>query len=186
MGLDMYLTKKTYVKNWDHMGDKEKHAITVSQNGKPVDHIQPERISYIEEEIGYWRKANAIHAWFVENVQEGKDDCETYYVSGDDLKSLLADVQEVLASSELIDGVIHVGSTRSKNTGGEWEPILEDGKIVDNANVAEEVLPTTKGFFFGSTDYDEYYIADLKDTKRIIEQALKDREHGSIYYSSSW
>lgn len=26
-------------------------------------------------EVGYWRKANAIHRWFAENVQGGKDDC---------------------------------------------------------------------------------------------------------------
>ena len=29
------------------------------------------------EEVGYWRKANAIHGWFVRNVQNGKDDCGT-------------------------------------------------------------------------------------------------------------
>ena len=28
----------------------------------------------------YWRKANAIHGWFVKNAQQGIDDCRTYSV----------------------------------------------------------------------------------------------------------
>lgn len=39
-------------------------------------------------EIGYWRKANAIHRWFVENCQDGIDNCATYYVGYEDLKEL--------------------------------------------------------------------------------------------------
>ena len=30
MGLDMYLHKRTYVKNWDHMGPEDRHTITVA------------------------------------------------------------------------------------------------------------------------------------------------------------
>ena len=39
-------------------------------------------------EIGYWRKANAIHRWFVENCQDGIDNCAIYYVGYEDLKQL--------------------------------------------------------------------------------------------------
>ncbi len=39
------------------------------------------KVTYIIEDCGYWRKANGIHAWFVQNVQEGEDDCKEYYVS---------------------------------------------------------------------------------------------------------
>jgi hypothetical protein len=35
---------------------------------------------------------------------------------------------------------------------------------------AEFELPTAEGFFFGDTDYDEYYIQDLKDTIEIVEK----------------
>jgi hypothetical protein len=34
----------------------------------------------IRTEVGYWRKANHIHHWFVENVQDGEDDCCNYEV----------------------------------------------------------------------------------------------------------
>ena len=95
MGLDMYLTKRTYVKNWDYMSPEERHKITVTRNGKET-HIKPERISYIIEEIGYWRKANAIHRWFVKNVQDGDDRCQLSYVERDQLVELLRLVVEVL------------------------------------------------------------------------------------------
>ena len=39
-------------------------------------------------EVGYWRKANHIHKWFVKNIQGGKDDCADYYVNKVDLESL--------------------------------------------------------------------------------------------------
>lgn len=39
-------------------------------------------------EIGYWRKANAVHSWFVETVQNGVDDCGEYEVSLDQLHQL--------------------------------------------------------------------------------------------------
>ena len=184
MGLDMYLTKKTYVKHWNH--NKENFDITVTKGGSPVSHIQPKRVSYIEEEVGYWRKANQIHSWFVENVQKGEDDCGDYWISDEQMQELLDTVRQVLASVELIDGVVQNGSHASKETGGKWEPILEKGKIVDNSDTAEKLLPATSGFFFGSTDYDEYYIDNLKRTEEILVSALAEAQHGDFYYHSSW
>lgn len=48
------------------------------------------------EELIYWRKANAIHRWFVVNVQDYKDDCEIYPVSKEKLEKLLYTCKEVL------------------------------------------------------------------------------------------
>ncbi len=61
MGLDMYLTKETYVKNWDFQKAQDKHAVTVQKGGETVKSIKPERVSYVTEEVAYWRKANQIH-----------------------------------------------------------------------------------------------------------------------------
>ena len=94
MGLDMYLTKKTYVKNWKHMSDDETHKVSVE--GKSAKEIKPERITHIEEEIGYWRKANQIHNWFVNNVQNGNDNCGTYYVGVEQLEELSENCKAVL------------------------------------------------------------------------------------------
>jgi len=39
-------------------------------------------------EAAYWRKFNALHNWFVNNVQNGVDDCGTYFVSEDQFNTL--------------------------------------------------------------------------------------------------
>ena len=44
----------------------------------------------------YWRKANQIHAWFVDNVQGGEDNCGEYYVSREKLEELLTTCQQAL------------------------------------------------------------------------------------------
>lgn len=87
MGLDMYLSKKTYVKYWEHNGDNN-YEVTVTKAGKPTK-INPKKVSYIVEEVGYWRKANQIHQWFVGNVQGGVDDCRDAYVEREKLEELL-------------------------------------------------------------------------------------------------
>lgn len=106
------------------------------------------------EEVGYWRKANAIHRWFVENIQDGVDDCGKYEVEKEKLEELLAYCKEVL----------------------------------EDHSKAEELLPTQCGFFFGSTEYDEWYFEDIKDTIKILEKVLEetDFDRQMITYQSSW
>ena len=63
-----------------------------------------------------------------------------------------------------------------------------DGLAVEDSSVAEELLPTQSGFFFGGTGYDEYYIEDVKETIDIITNVLEttDFDKEMIYYVSSW
>lgn len=136
-------------------------------------------------EIGYWRKANAIHAWFVRVVQAGVDRCQVSPVSREQLSLLRTTCQEVLTKSETRDGKVCVGE-RSKG-GGVWEKRLEPGKVVTNPEVAESLLPAQEGFFFGGTDYDGSYLADLRETVVIIDRALSDEfKDEQIFYHSSW
>ena len=154
MGLDMYLYKKTYVRNWDFMKKEELHEITVKRGGKIRTDIKPERISEITELVCYWRKFNALHNWFVKNCQNGVDDCKEYYVSKILLEELLTELKEIYESN--------------------------------NKDVAKEKLPTQEGFFFGGTEYDEYYYGDVKETIEMFESLLNEEEGGDFYYSSSW
>ena len=87
MGLDMYLTKTTYFGS----GDK----FTKYPLG-----IKGPQVKEITEELMYWRKANQIHNWFVNNVQDGKDDCGSYYVSFEQIKELYYLVQRVRESQD--------------------------------------------------------------------------------------
>jgi len=145
----MYLNKKTYVQYWEHNGDNN-YEVSVTKAGQPAG-IDGRKVKYVIEEAGYWRKANQIHQWFVENVQDGIDNCGEYYVSAEKLRELLA-----LCKS-----------------------------IQNQPAVAEEVLPTASGFFFGGTEYDEWYYKDIENTIQILNEALADT-NGDYYYSSSW
>jgi len=50
------------------------------------------------------------------------------------------------------------------------------------------LLPPQEGFFFGSTDIDEWYWKDLTNTINQLERifALPEIDKLSFYYSSSW
>jgi len=106
----MHLTKKTYVKNWNHTPDEQKFSISVKQNGKDHPYIKKDRISYIEENIGYWRKANHIHKWFVDNVQDGVDQCQITYVDHSQLKDLLDLCKEVKSNHTLAQELLPCSS----------------------------------------------------------------------------
>jgi hypothetical protein len=57
--------------------------------------------------------------------------------------------------------------------------------LADNSK-AEELLPSASGFFFGSTEYDEYYFGDLQVTVEMLNRALELPEMYDLYYQSSW
>jgi hypothetical protein len=76
MGLDMYLYRRNYVSE-NYETKKSQIELKINKPEKddifPItDTIKTERVKYITEEIGYWRKFNALHQWFVENVQGGE------------------------------------------------------------------------------------------------------------------
>lgn len=100
MGLDMYLHKTNYVRNWPRqMRPDELHEVTVTRGGEPTL-IRPERVTYVLELVAYWRKAYVIHRWFVENVQGGIDNCAEYLVHASQLRQLLSLLKEGLPDEE--------------------------------------------------------------------------------------
>lgn len=182
MGLDQYLTKKIYIGgNYEH--NQVKGTIRITKGGKKIP-FDINKIKYIEEEAAYWRKANQIHKWFVDNVQDGSDDCKEYYVSRKQLEELLSLCKRIKGKCLLVDGEVNNGYTFDE--GGNRVAIKEEGKVMINPGLAEELLPTGGGFFFGSTDYDEYYMSDIEETIVMLTAALKDDRDVSFYYSSSW
>lgn len=102
MGLDQWLVKKTYVKKWDHIPADKQYEVVVTRGGQPYSNINPSKVSYVEEEVMYWRKANQIHGWFVKNIQNGEDNCREYHVTKEDLNALLEDCYAV--HDDPIDG----------------------------------------------------------------------------------
>lgn len=183
MGLDMYLNKRIYIGNkWrvkgKHNAGKGLVKVSIPKTDKDIV-INNKRISEITEEVGYWRKANAIHYWFVNNVQDGEDNCADHYIQREQLEELLKLCKKVKAVAKLKTGKVQNGTINGV-------PNMEDGKFIENAEEVAELLPTQSGFFFGSTDYNEYYYQDILDTIDILENILKEPDNGSFYYSSSW
>lgn len=109
--------------------------------------------SQIREELMYWRKFNALHNWFVQNVQGGVDDCEMYQFNKEHIIKLVDCLKETL---------------ETKNS-DKFQPV--------------------GGFFFGSTEVDEYYWEEVKRTLNKFEDLLQyfdwDGEW-ELCYQSSW
>lgn len=103
-----------------------------------------------EREVAYWRKANQIHSWFVDNVQDGVDECQESPVTRAQLETLRQLCMEAL-------------DTKNPN-----------------------LLAPRSGFFFGSTEIDDYYWDDLRDTIEQLDKVLALPEHFDIVYQASW
>ncbi len=184
----MYAVRKVYVQQWDHQSAEERYSVQIGRGGKPVPGICPERISEIEEQVMYWRKANHIHAWFVDNVQGGQDDCLSHHVGWDELRTLLSVCERVLDASQLDEGTVYAGTVYDQEH-PEGLVQREPGKVIKDATVARKLLPTRDGFFFGNDEYDEDYHQDVVGTRDWIVGMLADYEAGvpgDIYYQSSW
>lgn len=159
MGLDMYLERVTWCQGKEVMVD-----------GKVVPDVKT-----VHQDAMYWRKANAIHQWFVDHVQGGKDECQESEVSREQLQELLDTVEKVLASRVV----------------PAHQEVSEDGSEVGSPTLeAEELLPTQAGFFFGGTKYDRHYWEDLLETKEELEKVLTSGDAavgGSWFtYRASW
>jgi hypothetical protein len=156
MGLDMYLNKRTYVQNWPHTKPEDRIEMTLSGNTKGIN---PDQIKYIIEEVGYWRKANAIHSWIVNNCADGVDDCQPIYMPKQKLEELHQLACFVLGSKD--------------------DPNAEQ--------IALENLPPANGFFFGSTEIGDWYWEDIKHTINVLSHTLQsDFMESEIIYQASW
>ena len=150
----LYVEKYESVHNWDSSYSSDFYPQELEKLGTDIfkRNFMSKETKY---QVGYWRKVNAIHRWFVDKCADGEDSCQLIYVDKSDAKELLNLVNEVL---------------------------LDHSK-------ASKLLPSQSGFFFGTTDYDEWYYEGLKYTKTLLENVLKFVEENkkySIYYQASW
>lgn len=80
MGLDMYLDGKKYISCYD---DKNESFLASAKEFLGYN------LKIVTFEIAYWRKANHIHRWFVQNCQNGVDECQKTNISRKQLEELL-------------------------------------------------------------------------------------------------
>ena len=158
MGLDMYLRASEYVYRHNFNRQTDEDTINPIFN-EIVSRLELEDIIdkngfaglTIDVPMGYWRKSNMIHHWFVNNLADGVDECQPIFVS----RKNLEDLKDLCIT------------------------------VIANPELAEKLLPTGSGFFFGSTDYDEYYFGDLNETIGIITRCL-DSKFDYFEYQASW
>jgi hypothetical protein len=197
MGLDMYLYEEKYISRHKSLAESYDTYRTEFEVASQILNLAGLRAEVdggvtVQATVMYWRKANQIHNWFVTNVDERAQE-ERTYVSREQLIELRDTCQEVLDKTELEPGKIHAGTSWS---GGDRVERFEDGMVIANPEVAESLLPTTSGFFFGSTDYNEWYLKDLQATIEGIDLALanqavkvidgKEYHSTEFYYYASW
>ncbi len=176
MGLDMYLQAEKYVSGYNFAnldGERPEEFRNVIEAAGLQGLLGPESNSAsVAVTVAYWRKANAIHSWFVNNVQDGKDECQRSYVSEDQLRELLDTVTQILDTYD-----------------GDLENVWQVSHVEFDKGLADELLAPKSGFFFGSYDMDGYYLSDLYSTQKQITAALESAEKvGGVdfYYRASW
>ena len=163
MGLDSYLYLERYESKWRIPDEKKKEwekTFFPPEMGELADLLKKRDLmtKTTSYQVAYWRKANAIHKWFVDECGEGIDECQKIWVPVEKLEQLVAICSEILLDHER----------------------------------AEELLPTESGFFFGGTEYDEWYFKDLEETVEMLDpickfiRSHKDSVDWDIYYSASW
>jgi hypothetical protein len=151
MGLDMFIWGKQRL--WGISDESEELQDKVSSL---FPELGDAKVNVVEAEVAYWRKANAIHQWFVVECGEGEDNCKPYDVSREQLMELRDLCRQVILDPEK----------------------------------GEDILPTESGFFFGSTEYDEWYMEEVKATVELLDGILENPkfEFGGwdFEYRASW
>ncbi len=146
MGLDQYLTAKKYLSPSDWRGETVNKQYDTVVKAIEADKLvnSPYPSASVEISVGYWRKENAIHEWFVQNCQNGEDDCRESHVGREQLETLKS----------------------------VCETILLDKNLTGTDELAKEMLPTSAGFFFGSYEIDDWYWEQIDDTVEQLERVL--------------
>lgn len=143
MGLDMYLKAERYLSEFN------------SEDRELIDNIGTllgglANVKTIGVEAGYWRKANQIHKWFVDNVQNGKDECQKEYVSRDQLQALRDLCVQVIANPDQAEKLLpsesgfFFGGTSYDE--GYFSDLEDTIKIID----AALIMPDNWDFYYQS------------------------------------
>ena len=150
MGLDMYLTAKRYLSKYNPEDQKLRELVSA------IDFGFSGEVEQVSFEAMYWRKANAIHNWFVREEQEGVDNCAEYYVDTDTLSELRNICNQILVDPDKADQLL---PTRS-------------GFFFGGTDIDEWYLNQLK--------YTVERLDVLLDLPQVKDHNIK------FYYSSSW
>ena len=180
MGLDMYVNirhKNTQSKldayeAWEQKYSYEEFQRLTEEQKEEYRDSEPEYDDDMYgKELMYWRKANQIHNWFVKNCQNGVDDCGRYVITVADLKKLKELCEKILTMTEIKQ---ELRPTYPNGWFSEPVHVMQDVRLLteEGMKFASEHLPSRSGFFFGNTDYDDWYVRELDNTVEQIDDAI--------------
>jgi|GEM_PF-721163 len=170
----------------------------------------------LNNEEAYWRKANSIHNWFVQEVQNGDDNCGSYEITKNHIikllevcnsatfiykqceKEFVSDLKKYNPESyEKYKFIVDkIKENSKKKWADEYKFSDEENKFYNNIcdirktffEELDETLPTTAGFFFGSTDYNFWWLKDVKYTIKVCKKLIDtfDWDNKVLFYHGSW
>lgn len=168
MGLDMYLEGKVYIGGSYHR--IKERQLTVSRDFQKnyddadfdnVDIFPTDMISEVIYQVGYWRKSNQVHKWFVDNCQDGVDDCRSHDVSKEKLLKLQSICKDLIETKDQEKALKELPPCKGFFFG------------MDN--------PEHEHFW-------EWYWDDIETTLENVERALRyiEKYDAEITYRASW
>lgn len=135
--------------------------------GLDIDFI---KVRQRRKELSYFRKVNFLVKFFNDKIVEY---CEGTILDGLDIPIDKEWCEELLDKcNKVVDKYNELKASYTPDTNGDNTILFESEEANDLfAKFASETLPTMAGFFYGSTDYDEWYLDDVKD---VIEHLKND------------
>jgi hypothetical protein len=146
MGLDSTLLKVVRIGNTS-LYKKATGSIDISDNYNNKMDLPTDMLFDIRYEVGYFRKNDRIHKWFVNNVQDGIDNCAEYLVLYED---------HLLPLKEICTSIL---------------------KMKDNDEDVEEIEDLIEEELPGNVHIDEYFYEDLRKMVDIVNNASEDDEY---------
>lgn len=172
MGLDQYLRAEISLPDYDRLCDERKTprnqelsklretALNVL-GPKPTDEVVFGTFGVpasvsIRLNVAYWRKSNQIHAWFDRLSMANH---EKHLENCEDLGVQLDDLKQLVSTCQ---------------------------EVLDDHDKAGELLPTEGGFFYGSTEYNDCYFNNLKQTVRMLQPFIDIADDRWVFSYHGW
>lgn len=195
---------REYVKKvmeYDWYYDKLTPELTNEELKAKIEELT--KIVYAKNDV-YFRKVNFVYAFFSPYLVD-----ECCIVTKDMVRELIAHCNSVIQAAQE-DGLINEKEEIINKDdfyyhyqeGENWMNMTQERRqeederiaklsehVTDGhwVEVAEDELPTQSGFFFGSTDYNIYYLSDVLDCKNKFEKLLaKWKDDEVVYNMMSW
>ena len=188
MGLDSYLHGTKTFSAYDSQIDNEPVArttefqsllIETNFENAPIDKTLWSSYS-VEYPLAYWCKTSAVHNWFVQNVQNGKDDCGRYYVSAEHLSQLSDLVNNTLNNPDKAS--IYLPTVGGCFFGG----LGYDDWYFTQLQYTKKRLDSILSYqSVALADEDRRLLHKRLDTN-VILMPTKNASFDGFYYSSSW